>query len=202
MRILDKHIIKEFIYALILCLAVFLFLFVMIDSFTNLDDFIRNSVQAKIVFKYYLMIIPTIFIQTLPLACLLAMIYTMGNLNYNNELIAMRSGGLSIYKIALPIFIFGIMLCLLSFLISERIVPKTQQLSDSIKTKYIDRKSHSEEIIKNLAIYGFHNKQLFINVFNAKTNNLEGLTILEHDNKQNVISKVYVNKASWKDNAW
>jgi len=202
MRILDKHIIKEFIYSLVLCLAVFLFLFVMIDSFTNLDDFIRNSVQATIVFKYYLMIIPTILIQTLPLACLLAMIYTMGKLNYNNELIAMRSGGLSIYKIALPIFIFGVILCLLSFVISEKIIPKTQQISDSIKAKYIDRKSHSEEIIKNLAIYGYHNKQLFINVFNTKTNKLEGLTILEHNNKQDVISKVYVDKASWKDNAW
>lgn len=202
MRILEKHIIKEFISSFIMCMAVFLFLFVIIDSFSNLDEFIKNEAQAKIVFRYYLAIIPTVFVQTSALACLIAMIYTMGKLNYNNELIAMRSGGLSIYKIVYPIFIIGIILSLFSFLISEKVVPATQQLSDHIKTKYIDKKPHSEEIIKNLAVYGFKNRQFFINLFKTKTNEIEGLTILEHDSRQNVISKMYANKAYWKNNSW
>lgn len=185
-----------------MCLSVFLFLFIIVDSFTHLDDFIQRRVQTTIIFKYYLMMIPMIFIQTSPIACLIAMIYTMGKLNYNNELIAMRGGGLSIYKIVLPIFILGIILSLFTFLISEKILPKTQKLSEHIKIKHIDKKAHSEEILKNLAIYGFQNRQFFINVFNAKTNELEGLTILEQDNRQNVISKMFANKVTWINNSW
>jgi lipopolysaccharide export system permease protein len=146
--------------------------------------------------------VPTVFIQTAPIGCLMAMIYTIGKLNYNNELIAMRSSGLSIYKIVTPLFIVGLMISLLTFLISEKVLPTTQQLSDTIKTKYIDKKTNVEEVIKNFAIYGFNNKQIFINSFNAKTNQIDGLTILEHDKRQNVISKTYANKVNWQNNAW
>lgn len=202
MRILDKHIIREFISSFIMCVIVFLFLFFIVDSFSNLDDFIKNSVKVTTVFKYYLTTIPAIFLQTSPLACLIAMIYTVGKLNYNNELIAMRSGGLSIYKIVLPIFIVGVTLSLFSFLISEKIIPVTQKISDHIKAKYIDKGSHSEEILKNLAIYGFKNRQFFINSFNTKTNELEGLMALEQDNQQNVISKIFANKAVFRNGSW
>jgi len=202
MRILDKYITKEFISSLLTCLAIFLFLFVIIDSFTNLDDFIKNKIPVMVVMKYYLAIIPTVFVQTSPIACLIAMIYTMGKLNYNNELIAMRSSGLSIYKVVTPIFAVGVILSLISFLVTEKIMPITQRLSDTIKAEYIDRKHSGEEIYKNLAIYGFGNKQIFINLFNAKTNEIEGLTVLKHDKRQNVISKVFANKVKWKDGAW
>jgi lipopolysaccharide export system permease protein len=143
-----------------------------------------------------------VFVQTSPLASLIAIIYTMGRLNYNNELIAMRSGGLSIYKIAYPIFMAGIILSLSIFLISEKIVPKTQKLSDFIKNQYIDKEIRSDEIIKNLAIYGLQNRQFFINVFNTKTNELDGLTILEQDKKQNVTAKIFANKAKWINGFW
>jgi len=202
MRILDRHITKEFVFSFLSSMGVFLFLFIIIDSFTNLDDFIKNSVPLMIVIKYYLAIIPTIFVQTSPIACLIAIIYTMGKLNYNNELIAMRSSGLSIYKIVFPIFIIGVIISLVSFLISEKIIPKTQLLSDTIKAKYLEEKHATGEILKNLAIYGFGNKQLFINSFDTKANLMEGLTILEQDKKQNVISKVFANKAKWQNGSW
>ena len=202
MRILDKHIIKEFISSFLMCVCVFLFLYIIIDSFTHLDDFIQRKVAAVVVFKYYLAMIPAIFVQTSPIACLIAMIYTVGKLNYNNELIAMRSGGLSIYKIVFPVFVMGIILSLVSFLISERILPQTQKLSENIKLRYIDQKIKSDEVLKNLAIYGFQNRQFFINVFNTKTNELEGLTILEQDDRQNITSKVFANKVHWENNSW
>jgi len=202
MRILDKHIIKEFICSFLMCAAVFLFLFIIIDTFTHLDDFIQRKVGAVTILKYYLALIPMIFVQTSPIACLIGMIYTMGKLNYHNELIAMRSGGLSIYKIVLPIFIIGIIISLINFVIAEKLLPKTQKLSDNIKAQYIDKDLHSDEILKNLAIYGFENRQFFINVFNSKTNELEGLTVLEQDERQNVVSKIFANTTKWKDGSW
>lgn len=202
MRILEKHVIKEFSKAFLASLFVFLFLFVIIDSFTHLDDFIKNKTDMSTIFKYYLALLPTIFVQTSPIACLLAMVYTMGRLNYNNELIAMRTGGLSIFKIIYPVIILGLVLSLSTFLVSEKVATATQQISDNIKTESIDKDSSSKEILKNLAIYGFKNRQFFINTFNIKNNELEGLTVLEHDSKQNVISKIFANKVSYKDGSW
>ncbi|MDD5617747.1 MAG: LptF/LptG family permease [Candidatus Omnitrophica bacterium] len=202
MRILDKHITKEFTSSFLTCIGIFLFLFIIIDSFTNLDDFIKNRLPFIIVFKYYLTLIPNVFVQTSPIACLIATIYTLGKLNRNNELIAMRTSGMSIYKIVLPIFIVGIIISLASFLVSEKLMPISQKVSDTIKTKYIDQKHATEEVLKDVAVYGFHNKQIYISSFNTKTNELKGLLILEHDRRQNVVSKIFANKVKWVDGSW
>jgi lipopolysaccharide export LptBFGC system permease protein LptF len=75
-------------------------------------------------------------------------------------------------------------------------------LSDNIKTRYIEKKIHSEDVLKNLAIYGFQNRQFFINVFYTKTNELEGLTVLGQDSRQNVTSKIFANKVKWQNGSW
>ncbi|MFC1755519.1 LptF/LptG family permease, partial [Thermoproteota archaeon] len=136
MRILDRHTTSEFVKSLLASLAAFLFLFLIVDSFSNLDDFIRKEIPLGIIAQYYLTIIPTVVVQATPLACLLAIVYTLGKLNYNNELIAMRSGGLSIYKIIFPIILLGSILSIGIFLLSERVIPKTQEISDTTKNKY------------------------------------------------------------------
>lgn len=202
MRILEKHILKEFIISFLATICVFLFLFIIIDSFTHLDDFAKSKTEFSIILKYYFTVIPTIFVQCAPLASLLAMVYTMGKLNYNNELIAMRSGGLSIYRIIAPIIIAGILLSLFTFLLSEKVAPIAQESADAIKNEHIERKTSLDKVLNNLAIYGFSNRLFYIKTFKTKTNELEGLVILEHDNRQNVTAKISAQKAIWKNGKW
>jgi lipopolysaccharide export system permease protein len=59
----------------------------------------------------------------LPLAVLLSSIMTMGNLAENNELTALKSSGLSLYKIMKPLMTFMIVLSLVTFYFSNYIIP-------------------------------------------------------------------------------
>ena len=171
--------------------------------FSNLDEIIKNQVSISIIIQYYLTFLPTIFLQTSPFACLISIIFILGKINYHNELIAMRSSGLSIFKITFPIILCGMIISLINFVISEKIISSSQKLSDRIKTQYIEKKNVvTIATLKNLAIYGFENRQLFINVFNSKENTIEGLTILEQDDRQNVISKLFAKRAQWKEGHW
>jgi len=202
MRILEKYVLKEFIHSFFFAMVVFLFLFIIIDSFTHLDDFSKSGTAFAIIIRYYAAAVPSVFVQCAPIASLLAMVYTMGKLNYNNELIAMRSGGMSIYRIVSPVIVAGIVLSLSIFLLSEKIAPRSQEAADKIKNQYIEAKPSAAEVLNNLAIYGFSNRQFFVNTFNTKTNTLTGLTILEHDNRQNVIAKLFAQNITWKENRW
>ena len=63
MRILDRYLLNGFFHALLYCLALFFVLFVVIDVFNNLDEFLKNSVSLDIILRYYAYSLPGISYQ-------------------------------------------------------------------------------------------------------------------------------------------
>ena len=62
--------------------------------------------------------------DALPLAVLLSSIMTFGNLGENNELVAIKSAGISILRTLLPLFIISVLISFFAFLSNNYIVPK------------------------------------------------------------------------------
>lgn len=204
MRILDRYLFSSFVKSFFFCLFVFIFLFIIIDVFGSLQEMLRNHPPLVKILELYLYMIPVIIGQTSPIASLLATLITLGSLNQTNEIIAMRSSGESVWNIVRPIVVFGLALSLGIFVMNETLTPYAQKMSKFIKRYYVDKafESGQEKPLENVAIYGYNNRLFFLNKFYPKTNTIEGLTILEHDENQNVRSKVYAEKAVWRNNRW
>jgi lipopolysaccharide export system permease protein len=206
MRILDRYILKSTLTVFAGCIFTFLWLYVIVDVFSHLDDILRHGIALKILAKYYAAFMPIIFIQVAPISCLLATLYTFGRLNRNNELIAMRSSGLSVLQISKSILTFGVLLCMLLFWVNDRLVPRSLYMTEKIKaymeggTKKAQEKE--KESIVNLSIYGLKNRLFFVNRFSPSDNSLEGITILEHDKQQNITKKIIANRGEYKNGVW
>ena len=110
MRILDRYILKSIILIFFSCIFVFLFLYIVIDLLSNLDEILKHRATLMLLARYYLSYLPIMFVQVSPFACLLSSVYTFAKLNHNNEIIAMRSSGLSIFEIARPSLLFGLLI--------------------------------------------------------------------------------------------
>ena len=123
MRILDRYILKSVLYIFFSCIFVFLFLYVIIDLLSNLEDILKQRATFILLLRYYLTYLPVMFVQVSPFACLISTVYTFGRLNHNNEIIALRSSGLSIFKIAQNVLIFGFLISLSVFWLSDRVIP-------------------------------------------------------------------------------
>lgn len=182
----------------------FIFLYIIIDVFSHLDEILKQKTHLQILFQYYLAYLPIIFVQVAPVACLLATLYTFAKLNRNNEIIAMRSSGLSILQITKTVIVFGIIISLFVFWISDKFLPQSLSLTEKIKVQMESTKlkKQKSEIINNLTMYGQKNRLFFINKFTPGTNTMEGITILEHDDHQNVTKKIVANKGVYKDRLW
>lgn len=206
MRILDRYILKSTLGIFFGCLFLFLFLYVVIDVFANLDDILKHHASFQLLAEYYLSYLPLIFVQVSPIACLLSTLYTFANLNRNNEIIAMRASGLSIYQITKTVIIFGAIVSLSVFLVNDRLVPSSASITEKIKLRIQSdwRKNQDKKIesINNLSMYGIKNRLFFMNKFIPSTNTMEGITILEHDEHQNLIKKIVANKGVYKDSLW
>ncbi len=204
MLILDRYLVGRFLKNFFTCLFLFLFLYVVIDVLTNLTDIIKNHPPLLKVVELYLYSLPLIFTQTTPVAALLATLFTLGGLNQSNEVIAMRTSGVTISRIVRPFVLIGLILSLGIFWISETVLPQAQRMSSVLKHVYIDKEAsgEGESPVENVAVYGFNNRLFFINKLYPKSQTIEGLTILEHDDAQNVTRKIYAEKAAWRDNRW
>jgi len=206
MRILDRYILKSVLALFFQCLFTFLFLYIIIDVFSHLDEILKQKANLDMLGNYYLAYLPIIFVQVSPIACLLSTLYTFGTLNRNNELIAMRSSGLSIFQISKTAIIFGLIVSACVFLVNDRFVPSSLSLTENIKAQMESgtkkAKEKKQEVITNLSMYGLKNRLFFVNKFSLATNTMENIIILEHDEKQNITKKIVANKGVYKDGLW
>lgn len=203
MRILDRYITKSMVSTFLGCMFIFLFLYIVVDLFSHLDDVLKEKVVIAALLNYYLSFLPLMFIQVAPMACLLSLLYSIGNLSKTNEIIAMRSSGLSIWRISLPAIAFGLIVSSFVFMLNERFLPKAQSINYQLKNEMFKKDGSGEnKNIYNLAVYGQDNKQFFIDIYHAKEQMMQNVVILEHDENQNVVSKITAKEAYFKKNRW
>lgn len=205
MRILDRYVLKSVLSIFSTCLFTFLMLYVIIDIFSRLEDILKKQVNFFDIAYYYIAYQPVIFLQVVPFAGLLATLYTFGKLNRDNEIIAMRSSGLSILRISKTVVIFGALLSMFNFWLGDRIVP----LSLAAQKKFIRQldswkkeQNPDQQVVNNLAMYGMKNRLYFVNKFSYKQKTMDEITILQHDSQQNIIKKIVASRGEYKDGAW
>ena len=208
MRILNRYILGSMVKIFLGCILIFMMLYVIIDIFNHLDELLKQKINIQLLLVYYLNFLPLIFVQVSPFACLLGCLYTLGILNRNNEIIAMRTSGLSIFHITKDLIIFASIVAIFVFLINDRIVPKSEIIKQNIeiqmqkKEKDRDESEKYKEVIPNLSIYGLKNRLFFINKFIIRENTMEGITILEHDEYANLRKKIVASKGIYKEGLW
>ena len=207
MRILDRYITGSITKIFILTIITFCFLYVLIDITTQLDEFIDRKVPVPIIVEYYIAYFPIILSQPISsVACLIAVLFTFTSLNTNNEVVAMRSSGQNFWQITKPAVMFGIIISVLVFLVNEKLVPRATEITKNIRNENmileVDRLRKKREKIKNLTFYGLNSRLYFIDTFDPDQNELHGITIIEHDENQNIKEKTVALKGVWTGIAW
>jgi lipopolysaccharide export system permease protein len=137
--LLDQYVSKKFLLNLLFSLTAFASIFITVDLLEALSEFIDRKTPALVVASYYFYYLPYIIILSMPVAMLLASMFSVGQLGKYNELTAMLAAGRSLYRILLPIFIIGLLLSGAMLLFAERVMPVANQRKAEIKQQYIDR---------------------------------------------------------------
>jgi len=206
MRILDRYILTSIIKIFLLTVFLFCFLYILIDTTSNLDDLIERQVPVKLWFKYYLNFLPLIFVQTSSTAGLVAVMLTFSHLNATNEAIVMRASGINFWQLTKPAIYFGLIVSVCVFWVSERQVPASYLITKGIKEeRMISEKKRAwkrRERIHNLTVYGLKNRLYFIERYDPETYTLSNITIIEFDENQNIKQKIVARTGKWTGIGW
>ncbi len=206
MRILDRYINTSIIRIFLSTVVMFCLLYIVIDITSTLDEIIDRKVPIPVLINYYLAFFPIILVQTSSIACLIATLFTFSSLNNNNEVIVMRSSGLNFWQITKPAIIFGILISIVVLYLNERYVPAALEATKKIRNQNmileVDRLINTSGKITNLTFYGLQNRLYYVDTFYPVNKEMEGITIIEYDQTQNIRQKIVALKGKWTGLAW
>jgi len=132
MRILDRTILLSFLKAFVICLVSLLSLYVVIDLFTNLDDFAQQTngltPVLRNIAKYYGYKVVQIFDRLCEPIILLAAMFTVAWMQRNNELLPLLSAGVSTRRVIFPVLLGSALLVGLGITNQEFVIPRIADL--------------------------------------------------------------------------
>jgi len=202
MKILDNYLLKHFSGTLIFALIAFTAIFIIIDLIDFLDKIIDHNVGFIIVLKYYVYYLPFIIILTLPVATLLASLFSVGQLARFNEITAMRASGLSNYRILAPLVIAGIFISLIAMYTGETLVPYTNQLKKDVNQTHVKKSARAgKRKTKNIQLQIDENRWLIVGFFDVKTNTAFKVSVEQYKNNS-MIQRIDAPKMVWQDTTW
>ena len=204
MRIFDKYILQKFIATLIFALIAFCLIFIIVDLIENLDKFIDKNVPYMVVIKYYLYYLPYIMILSLPIAVLLASLFSVGQMTRNNEIIAMKVAGLSLLRILLPLIIFGFILSLMILYLAETFVPMTNEKKIDIYREYV-QDSQKKRLKSQNDIFIQLNKGEWLNIgfFDPNTSTGHRVSIQKFAPEfSTILTRIDAPTLTWEQDHW
>ena len=198
---LHKYWMKEFFKFFFIIQLLILVLFVFIDYLSRLERFLNSEISLVGAAVYILLKVPYMFMQLTPASILLSVITVFGLMNKNNELLAIRSSGISIYFLIRPALVAGFCLAGLMFFLGETIIPVTMTKMYNIKHNII-LKRHDLSAAREDVWIKSGSRLVHINYFNPAQLTVGGVTITVLDDAFNLDQRIDAGKGRYVDGAW
>jgi lipopolysaccharide export system permease protein len=86
---------------------------------------VGKGLPWSVITEVFVLSLPFIIAMTLPMAVLLAVLYTFSHLAADNEITAMRANGISVYQILAPVLIWGVCMASFNLAFVDQVLPRS-----------------------------------------------------------------------------
>ena len=185
MKRLHLYVIKSFLGPFFMTFFIVVFVLLMQFLWRYVGDLVGKGLDLKVLGEMLFYASFGVLPYAFPLAMLLASIMTFGSLGENYELVAMKSAGISLFRIMRPLIVIAAFISFLAFYFSNNILPKTNL---KFTTLMVSVKQQRPELVLQEGVFtneidGYNIK---IGSKDKKTNVLYDLLIYDHTkNKSN-----------------
>jgi lipopolysaccharide export system permease protein len=125
MKIIDRYVGKNVFVTMLIGVLVLSLVLVVGNLLKELlDRLINQNVPLEIVVAFMAFVLPFSLTFSIPWGLLTALLLVFGRMSADNELIALRSNGVSIPRICIPVFVMAFSMTALCFWINADVAPK------------------------------------------------------------------------------
>ena len=134
-RILSRYILRQHVPPLGYALAALTFAMLVNQVAKQFGNFVGKGLPWTVIFEVFALSIPFIVAMTLPMAVLVAVLYTFSHLAADNEVTAMRAGGISIGQLLRPVIGGSLLMALISLVWNDQVLPRSNH---ELRTLLVD----------------------------------------------------------------
>lgn len=204
-RILDKYIFSEVFKTFAFAVCAFSAVFVGSGTLFRMAQYITEyGASLTSVLKIFVLSLPGIIVWTFPMSMLLAGLLTIGRLSSSSEITAMKSCGISFYRIAAPAVLMGFLVSVFSINFNEYVVPWSNEAYRNVLEYEIkgntSPQSQEHIVIKQIEA-GDIKRLVYARYYDDKTSTMYGVTMQNFE--QGILKQVEnADYAVWANNEW
>jgi lipopolysaccharide export system permease protein len=201
-RIHDRYLLKQFIRIFLLAVRAFTVIYITIDVFEEIDNFIDHEATLPTIGLYYLFSIPFILTYIIPVSLLLGAIFALGIMSRRNEITAFIASGLSLVRISAPILVTAMIVSVFSAWFNDEVVSKANRRSEDIKRHEIEGRTRSNPTVKeNFHYLGEDGYVYLARRYSIATKTLHNVVVQQFD-ETTLVRRVDAKKAKWVEGTW
>lgn len=202
MNTLSRYLVKGFCKLLVVCLIIFVFIYLIVYFSGRVDDFIAAHVPANRTLTYFCYAVPYIMVQMLPPAALIAVIVMFSAMKKNNEIIALKASGLNVLRLSFPLLGASLLFAGGLFLFSEIVVPYTSSKSNEIWRVEVRKRNPGSFYGRNHIWYKGEDHIYWIRSFDSRRLIMLSPTFYFFDSSFHLIKRIDARSAAWKNGEW
>ena len=197
MKKLDLFILKSFIGPFFALLFIVLFILMMQFLWLYIDELVGKGLSIWVIMEFMAWGGATLLPLSMPLATLLASVMTLGNMSENNELIAMKSAGISLRRVMTPLAIVSALISVAAFFAANDLVPLAYNNIYTLRDD-IGRTKSEIKIPTGTFYDGLEGYVLRIEGRNKKTDMMYDVQVYDHSSNKGDVSVTLADSAIMK----
>lgn len=198
-KLLDIYVTKLYLRIFGLAFAGFLGIFY-ISTFVDLSDkLFKGQATARMLLGYFWYATPQFIYYLIPLSVLVSALVAIGLLTKNSELVVMKACGVSLYRMAAPLFLVGIMASGTLYALGDYIVPYSNQRAERLRHLIKGGSPQTFDVMNRKWMIGRDGNIYHYLYFDPARNELNGLSVFDMDQKGwRLVRRTFVTRASFK----
>ena len=192
MKLLDRYIAREIIFTTLFGVSVLTFVLVLGNLFKQLlDVLINHDVPLDIILRFIAYILPFSLIYSIPWGFVTAVLLVFGKLSAENELVALKSNGVSITRICAPLLWLSLVCVGVCLWINLDVAPRAQ---NNMKNALVNLATQDP-----LSLFGsdhvideFPGKEIYVE--DKKGRELKNILVYEMDKDSNVLRVMFAKR--------
>lgn len=183
MKILYRYIFREHIGPFFFGLAVIMFVLVMDFILEVLNLIIGKGLNAFVILQVFALNLAWMLALAVPMAVLISTLMAFGRLSQDNEITALRSSGVSLYRLIAPPLVASLLLALGMAYFNDRVLPELNHQARLLMTD-IHQKRPTWNLKENVFIDEIPGYHILIRKIDPHSSDVEGVTIYDVENRR------------------
>jgi lipopolysaccharide export system permease protein len=201
--IVDRYLLRQFLTFVGVGLVVAAALFVVVDLVRTLDRYLRVKPPLLYIAEHFVFAVPLALHQGLPIVMLVATIFLFLTLSRWHELTALKSAGVSLYRVSAPILLCGLLVSVGSGLFQEFLLPVINERGEEVdRVKIRGQLPRHLQSRTRLWLRSSDTRFYRVELLNPATNDLYGVTVFEVDGDFRLVSRLDAHQARWSPDGW